>query len=160
MQILLVAKLFPDAKVLFMLRDPRDVVLSCFRSAFAMSPATFEFLRVERAARLYGAVMELCESYRDVLGLAWHDLHHERLVDDFDGELERLCRFVGIDRRPEMRDFAERARRRDIQTRSAPQVRRDLNREGIGQWRHYSDQLKPVLPVLRAWVRKFGYDPG
>jgi hypothetical protein len=59
-----------------------------------------------------------------------------------------------------MRDFPERARTRDIQTRSAPQVRRDLNREGIGQWRHYSDQLKPVLPVLRAWVRKFGYDPG
>jgi hypothetical protein len=160
MQILLVAKIFPDAKVLFMLRDPRDVVLSCFRSAFAMSPATFEFLRLDRAARLYGAVMELCESYRDTLGLAWHDLRHEQLVDDFEGELERLCGFIGIDARPEMRDFAARARTRDIQTRSAPQVRRDLNREGIGQWRNYASELKPVLPVLRPWVRKLGYDAG
>ena len=160
MQILLVAKLFPAAKIVFMLRDPRDVVLSCFRSPFAMSPATFEFLKLERAARLYGAVMELCDSYREELGLQWYDLHHEKIVDDFDGELERLCGFIGIDRRPEMRDFAERARKRDIQTRSAPQVRRDLNREGIGQWRNYASALKPVLPVLRPWVKKLGYDAG
>jgi len=159
-QLVLVAKLFPDAKVLFMRRDPRDVVLSCFRSSFAMAPATFEFLKLDRAARLYAAVMELCESYREVLGLAWHELHHEKLVDDFDGELEKLCRFIGIDRQPEMRDFAERAKTREIHTRSAPQVRRDLNREGIGQWRNYADQLKPILPVLRPWVKKLGYDAG
>jgi tetratricopeptide (TPR) repeat protein len=160
LQILLVAKLFPDAKVMFMLRDPRDVVLSCFRSAFAMGPATFEFLKLDRAARLYGAVMELCESYRDVLGLAWHDLHHETLVDEFDGELDRLCRFIGIDPRPEMRDFAERAKTRDIHTRSAPQVRRELNREGIGQWQNYAADMKPVLSTLKPWVRKLGYDAG
>jgi len=125
-----------------------------------MAPATFEFLKLDRAARLYTAVMELCESYREVLGLAWHELHHEKLVDDFDGELEKLCRFIGIDRRPEMRDFAERAKTREIHTRSAPQVRRDLNREGIGQWRNYADQLKPILPILRPWVKKLGYDAG
>jgi len=159
-QLVLVAKLFPDAKVLFMRRDPRDVVLSCFRSSFAMAPATFEFLKLDRAARLYAAVMELCESYREVLGLAWHELHHEKLVDDFDGELEKVCRFIGIDRRPEMRDFAERAKTREIHTRSAPQVRRDLNREGIGQWHNYAGQLKPVLPILRPWVKKLGYDAG
>jgi len=159
-QLVLVAKLFPDAKVLFMRRDPRDVVLSCFRSSFAMAPATFEFLKLDRAARLYVAVMELCESYREVLGLAWHELHHETLVDDFDGELEKLCRFIGIDRRPEMQDFSERAKTREIHTRSAPQVRRELNREGIGQWRNYAGQLKPILPVLRPWVKKLGYEAG
>ena len=30
----LIAKLFPGAKILFALRDPRDVVLSCLRSSF------------------------------------------------------------------------------------------------------------------------------
>ena len=48
----LVAKLFPDAKILFALRDPRDVVLSCFRRRFGMSPQMYDFLTLEGAARL------------------------------------------------------------------------------------------------------------
>ncbi|MGI9170764.1 MAG: sulfotransferase, partial [Caulobacteraceae bacterium] len=37
-----IAKLFPGAKILFARRDPRDVVLSCFRRQFRMNPATYE----------------------------------------------------------------------------------------------------------------------
>ncbi len=35
----LIAKLFPSAKILLALRDPRDVVLSCLRRRFAMNAA-------------------------------------------------------------------------------------------------------------------------
>ena len=60
----LIAKLFPEAKVLFCLRDPRDVVLSCFRRRFALNAANAEFLTLESAARLYDAVMRLAVVYR------------------------------------------------------------------------------------------------
>ena len=36
----LVAKLFPDARILFAVRDPRDVVLSCVMNAFQMNAFT------------------------------------------------------------------------------------------------------------------------
>ena len=35
-----IAKLFPNAKILFALRDPRDVVLSCFRRRLVLTSAT------------------------------------------------------------------------------------------------------------------------
>ena len=44
-----IAKLFPRAKVLFAVRDPRDVVLSCFRQHFQVNAAMFEFLTLEAA---------------------------------------------------------------------------------------------------------------
>ncbi len=37
----LIAKLFPEAKILLALRDPRDVVLSCFRRRFAMNAGMY-----------------------------------------------------------------------------------------------------------------------
>jgi hypothetical protein len=46
----LIAKLFPDAKILFALRDPRDVVFSCFRRRFGMTQQMFELLTLEGTA--------------------------------------------------------------------------------------------------------------
>src|SRR5262249_46159290 len=63
----LIAKLFPRAKVLFALRDPRDVVFSCYRRHFQINVAMFEFLGLEDAARFYASIMNLGEIYRDKL---------------------------------------------------------------------------------------------
>ena len=46
----LIARLFPKAKILFAYRDPRDVVLSCFRRRFNMNPAMYQLLTLEGAA--------------------------------------------------------------------------------------------------------------
>jgi len=153
----LIAKLFPDAKILFALRDPRDVVLSCFRRRFVMSQHMYELLTLDGTARFYDAVMGLGEVYRHKLGLDICDLKYESLVADFDGETARVCAFLGIDLRAEMRDFAARARSRNVNTPSARQVARGLYADGRGQWRAYETQLRPVLPVLAAWAARFGY---
>ena len=152
-----VAKLFPDAKVLFARRDPRDVVLSCYRRRFVINGATYHFTDLEDLARFYAGVMDLAEVYRERLGLAWRVHRHENLVEDFDAEARGVCDFLGLEWTESLRDFAETAKRRDVQTPSAPQVRRGLYREGMGQWRAYADGMAAALPVLEPWVARFGY---
>ena len=153
----LIARLFPAAKILFALRDPRDVVLSCFRRRLVMTAHMYEFTRLDSAGAFYAAVMALAQIYRDRLGLSLLDLRHEDMLADFDGETRRVCEFLGLDWDAAMRDFAGSARLRDIKTPSSAQVVRGLNAEGAGQWRRYREQLEPVLPVLAPWVERFGY---
>jgi tetratricopeptide (TPR) repeat protein len=153
----LVAKLFPRAKVLFALRDPRDVTLSCFRNSFQMNALTYAFTDLAEAARCYAAAMELAEVYRGVLALQSTDVRYERLVDDFGGELGRICRFIGLDVTPGMLDVAAIAGSRVVRTPSAPQVRAGLNRQGLGRWRAYATKLAPVMPILAPWIERFGY---
>jgi tetratricopeptide (TPR) repeat protein len=152
-----IAKLFPSAKILFALRDPRDVVLSCFRRRLVLTSATQELSRLDGAAGFYDAVMEISEVYRTLLPLPRLDLRHEDMLADFDGEMARLCDFLGLAFDPAMRDVAATAKARDVKTPSAAQVSRGLNKDGAGQWRHYAKQLAPVLPVLQPWVQRFGY---
>ena len=66
----LIAKLFPDAKLLFAIRDPRDVVLSCLRSSFQMNALTYAFTDLTEAARCYAACMDLADVYRRVLPIS------------------------------------------------------------------------------------------
>jgi len=159
-QMPVVAKLFPNARILFALRDPRDVVLSCFRRRFGMNPAMYQLLTLDGAAALYDAVMRLSEVYRKLLPLPRHEVRYENLVEDFDGTTQAVCDFLGLDWTDEMRDFAAKARARGISTPSSGQVARGLNREGQGAWQRYREQMTPVLSILERWVEKFGHEIG
>ncbi len=153
----IIAKLFPGARILFARRDPRDVVLSAFRQFFAVDAATYAMLTLEGAADLYDLVMRLATLYRSALPLPVYEARHERLVKDFDGETRRLCAFLDLEWTAAMADFAIHARRRAIATPSASQVRRGLYREDTAPWRRYRTELAPVLPILAPWVERFGY---
>ena len=154
-----IAKLFPGARVLFARRDPRDVVLSCFRRRFGMNPSMYQLLTLDGAAGFYDAVMRLSEVYRPLLPLARHEVRYESIVDDFESSVRAACDFIGLEWDDSMLNFAAKARMRGISTPSAAQVARGLNREGQGAWRRYRDQMAAVLPLLEPWVERFGYEP-
>lgn len=154
----LIARLFPDATILFALRDPRDVVLSCFRRRFQVNAAMYEFLTLQGAARYYDAVMTLATRYRALLPLEFREVRHEALVADFESELRKVLEFIGADWNPAVLEFAERARLRPG-TPSDLQLVRGLNAEGIGQWRRYEPFLAPARALLDPWVEQFGYAP-
>ena len=153
----LIARLFPAAKILFALRDPRDVVFSCFRRRLVMTTQLYEFTKLETAANYYAAVMELAALYRERLGLSILDTRHEDLLADFDAEMRRVCDYLGLGWDGAMRDFATQAKMRDIKTPSSMQVVRGLNGDGAGQWKRYAAQLEPIMPVLSPWIERFGY---
>ena len=153
----LIARLFPDAKVVFCLRDPRDVVLSCFRRRFINNPANFEFLGLDTTAKLYDSVMQLAAVYREKLPIPVHEIRNEDLIDDFDGEIRALCDFAGIAWSDAFRDFARRSGTREVVTPSAVQIVRGLGREGVGHWRNYRAEMEPVLPILNAWAERLNY---
>jgi len=117
-------------------RDPRDVLLSCFRRSFSLNSSMFELLSLERGARLYSEVMDISAVYRRTLGLAWHPLRYESLVEDFEGEMRAVCGFLGVAWDEQMRNFAELSRARTIKTPSSVQVLRGLTR-----------RRRPVAPV-------------
>ena len=153
----LIARLFPEARILFAVRDPRDVVLSCFRHRFEANQLTFEFLRLDDCARFYAATMQLVELCRQKLMISVHEHRYEDLIDDFDASVSAVCRFIGVDWNDAMRDFVAASGVIAPRSQSAEQVRRGLYRGGIGQWRPYAAQLQPVMPDLSTWIARFGY---
>jgi tetratricopeptide (TPR) repeat protein len=153
----LIYKLFPDAKLIFALRDPRDVVLSCFRRRFNLNPSTYELLDLTCAAAFYDQTMRFWEAIRQKQELDERGLVYESLVADFEAEARATCEFIGADWRPELADFAGRAQRGGVASASSEQIARGLFSEGAGQWRRYRAELAPILPILAPWVARFGY---
>jgi Tfp pilus assembly protein PilF len=152
----LIARMFPDAKILVMRRDPRDVVWSCFRTNFGVSSGTLEFTSLERAARHYDALMRLTDAAMARLDLAFHEVHYHQLVREFDATTHGICAFLGLEWSEDLRRFDATAARRGVSTASSSQVRRGLY-DGTGQWQRYASYIEPVMPILGPWIERLGY---
>lgn len=153
----LIARLFPDARVLIMRRDPRDVVWSCFKTSFAMTSNTLEYTSLERTARHYDAMMRLTDLALATLPLTAMEVQYRALVREFEATTKAICAFAGLPWSENVGRFDRTAERRGVGTASATQVRKGLY-DGSGQWRPYARWLEPVLPILAPWIERFGDD--
>ncbi len=157
----MIARLFPDATIVVMRRDPRDTVLSAVRTNFSIGAATFEFTDLVATARRYDAVMHLTEAALVAFPIRAHVVRYDALVADFDATVAALCTATGIAWSPAMRAFDATARRRGVATASAGQVRRGLYGGGGARRRHAAAlaPMLPMLPMLAPWVERFGSAP-
>lgn len=151
----ILARLFPGARFVVMRRDPRDVVLSCFRVNFTPGAGAWAFSELEEAALHYDSLMRLIDLAREMLPIAVHEVRYDRLVGDFAPTVRALADFIGIAWTEDFAGFASTAKNRGVRTASETQVRKGLYNGG-GQWRRYADQLSPVLPILAPWIERFG----
>lgn len=152
-----IATVFPDAKVLFLVRDPRDVCLSAYLQQMPPGPATAHLLTWEGTARFYAAVMDWWLAARERLPLAWHEVRYESLVEDFEGTLRPALAVAGLDWNEAVTRFHERGAGRYVSTPSRAQVTQPLYRTAVARWRRYEPAFAPIMPVLAPYVEAFGY---
>lgn len=155
----LIARIFPDARVVFAVRDPRDACLSCYQQRFDLNPAMLNFLRWDTTVAYYDAVMGLGMQVLEAGVLAWHPHRYERLVDAPHETLRPLLAFLDLHWHDTVLDYRRNARERYTTTPSAEQVVRPLYRSSIGRFRHYERWLRPGISRLAPWVERFGYAP-
>ena len=152
-----VRRIFPSAPVIVALRDPRDVILSCFMQNFRVNQAMAHFLSIEGTARLYAAVMELWLHYRSDAGINAIEYRYEDLVADTEGVARRVFEFLGEPWDEGVLQYQSRASERFVSTPSYADVSAPIYDRSIGRWRNYARQLAPALPIVAPFVREFGY---
>ncbi len=154
----LIHRLFPEAKFIFALRHPCDVVLSCFMQNFDLNDAMASFLDLGDAARLYDRVLAFWERSRALFPLDVHVVRYEALVEDAEAELRPLTDFLGLPWDDRLLDHQATAIRRGaIGTPSYAQVAQPIYRRARGRWERYRPQMDEVLPILLPWAERLGY---
>ena len=158
----MVVRVFPEARFLVALRDPRDVVLSCFMQALALTPISSAFLSLEETVRHYASSMGFWLAMRPRMGDSWLEVRYEELVDDLPGAARRTLDFLGVSFDERVLRFHLHARTRRVKSPSYADVLKPVYRTAIGRWRSYEKYLEPHLAGLQRFVGAFGYgtDPG
>jgi len=154
----LINAVFPDAKILVALRDPRDVCLSCLMQDFTLNNAMIHFLRLDDTTAFYQSVMGFYLAVRNHLTLQRLEFRYEDTVSNLEEQANRILEFLGVGWDSEVLRFYEKARGKVVSTPSFEAVTKPVHRGAIGRWKHYHQYFQPYLARLRPFVNEFGYD--
>ena len=149
--------IFPNAKIIFAMRHPCDVVLSCYFSSFKINDAMINFLRWSDTINFYDKVFDLFEYYEKELNLKFLTVKYEELVSEFKQSILEITNFLGLEYENNMEKFFLTARNRPkISTPSYSQVINPLYSSSINRWKNFpsTDQAKIKL---NKWIKKFKY---
>lgn len=150
-------RVFPELRVLIALRDPRDVVLSCFFQNIALNADNVNFLSLERTAKHYVDLMGIWLAVKRWEGFAWMETRYEHMVENPETEGRRATEFLGLTWHANQATFYERSSRKQLYSPTYQDVTVPVYKRSLGRWQFYEKFLAPVLPILEMSLREFGY---
>jgi len=132
---------FPEAQVLYMARDPLSVIPSSMSLVIGVLDRAFGFwslpeaLRKRWLDRMYKAWVLLLQKFHEdwTTGVIDHSrvfiVRYDRMMEDFEGMMEDMCRFLGHEMTPALR--ATVAKRGEKQRKYESEHKYDLEKFGL-----------------------------
>lgn len=152
----LIRRIFPEARVLVALRDPRDVCLSVIMQDVTPNRGMRHYPTIDAVAKVYDAMMGLYLIDRERLGLAIHEFRYEDIVTHTEPHLRSILEFLGEPWTEAVLEYTRRTadRRSRINTES---VKQDVYTSAIARWKNYQHRVGHVFPMLDPFRLAFDY---
>jgi tetratricopeptide (TPR) repeat protein len=150
-------RIFPDLKVLIALRDPRDVVVSCFFQKQMLNATNANFLSLERTAKHFADLMDVWLRLRELGNFDWLESRYEDLVNHLESEGRRVTEFLGLSWHARQASYHEETRKKFVFAPTYHDVTRPIHAQAVGRWQHYAEALAPIEQRLAPYCRAFGY---
>jgi len=144
MHIGLIKCILPNAKIIDARRHPMACCFSGYKQLFGEGQE-FSYDLVSMA-RYYKDYVRLMAHWDKVLPGTVLKVQHEDVINDLEGQVRRLLDFCELPFEQSCIDF--HLNKRAIKTPSSEQVRQPINRDGMEQWKHFSDFLTPLKREL------------
>jgi tetratricopeptide (TPR) repeat protein len=140
----LIKLILPNAKIIDARRNPLDCCFSCFKQLFAEGQEfTYD---LEDIGQYYRDYLELMQHWDDVLPGFVLRVNNEDVIDDLEGQVQRMLDFCGLPLEEACLNFHKT--KRNVRTPSAEQVRQPVSNAGVEQWKAFEEYLAPLKEIL------------
>jgi hypothetical protein len=153
----LVACVFPEMKIVFALRDPRDVVISCFMQQLPLNPVSVHYLTLEGTAKKYAKTMQAWLKIRGMLRNSWIEIRYEDMVKDLECQARKVLDFLDLPWDERVLEYHRRAQSKHVHSPTYEAVTKPVYASSVARWRNYATQLEPHMDILQPFVEAFGY---
>ena len=146
----LIHLIMPNAKIIDARRYPLDCCFSMFKQLFAQGQ---EFTYgLEEAGSYYNSYVKLMDHWNTVLPGKVLQVNNEDIIDDLEFQVTRLLNFLELPFEESCIEFYKTDR--SVRTASSEQVRKPVNKAGMGRWKPYAKNLKLLIDNLDSNLLK------
>lgn len=97
-------KAFPNAYLIHIIRDPRDVILSRMKSDWGKYTPFFKHV-----SEYQSHIKKALDDGMKCFGDRYIEVFYEKLLDDPEGELQRICSVLGVNYSSDMMQYHEKS---------------------------------------------------
>jgi tetratricopeptide (TPR) repeat protein len=154
-----ICRLFPNARIVLAIRHPCDVILSCYMQHFRAPEFSLLCRTLPSLAAGYRRAFDFWYRESAILKPTAYELFYETSVNGFEREMRTIAEFLDLPWTDAMLAPAEHAQRKGfISSPSYSQVVQPVNTRSIGRWRAYEKHFGEVLPQVRPYLDRWGYE--
>ncbi len=151
MLIISFVRIFPEAKLLVALRDPRDVCLSCFMQSLTLNQSAAAFLTLEGTVEHYVHLMTMHRTVAQKLPNPPLEVRYEDMVEDLESVARRASGYLEVPWDERVLHFHEHARQKLVRSPTYADVTKPVFKRAVGRWRNYQKYLEPFLAKLEPF---------
>ena len=141
------AQAFPNAVILNVERDPRDIALSMWRTHFGAGGLYFTHDLKWMAAEANRYRRYMLHWHKELPGRI-HNISYEHLVNNLEAATAELARICDLPFEDGM--LSPQSSSDAVKTASSLQVRQPVNASSVGRWREVADHFAPFVRGLDA----------
>ena len=140
----LISQIFPKARIIHCIRDPRDTCLSIYFQDFDGSH--YYANRLGNIGIYYSLYRRVMKHWKSLLDIPILEIRYEDLVNDQEKKSRELIDFVGLKWDERVLKFYES--KRSVVTASYDQVRQKIYTESTARWKNYEKYIEPLVDAL------------
>jgi tetratricopeptide (TPR) repeat protein len=142
----LIQMMFPKARVIHTIRDPRDVCISCYFQDF-LGELGYSY-NLGHLAHYYAQHDRIMNRMKDVLDIPILEVRYEDLVANPEPGIRGLLDHVGLEFNEDCLNFF--ASKRAVHTASLDQVRKPMYTTSSQRWKRYGSKIDPLIAALNG----------
>lgn len=136
---------FPNAKIIYCMRNPLDNILSMYRTNFRNQSFTYSLTDI---AKLYVYHFDIMHEYKRLYSEIIFEYNYEKLVKNPNEEIPKIINWLGWEW--DETYLAPHKNKRNVFTASSSQVRKKIYASSIRVWEEYEKLLTPAIDIVKS----------
>ncbi|EPJ48989.1 MAG: sulfotransferase [Osedax symbiont Rs2] len=148
----LIKYLLPDAKIISVRRDPRDIAISNYFTDYQAKHSGMGFAYdLQHIGEQLADHNMLMQHWQQLFPTEILEINYEDIVDDLESSAKKMLSYIGLQWQPQVLKFNEL--QRNVKTASVWQVPQPLYSSSKGKWSRYQQFLKPLIKACNGAIR-------
>ena len=153
-----IRRFFPNSPIIMMKRDPRDSCLSNFFQTFEHNEMTNNFYDIKSTFKYYARVMKCYKHLKTELDLNLLEVKYEEICDDFESHARTIINHIGEPWEDNVLEYYKEKNARFVSTPSYSAITNTVNKNAVGKWCHYRDNIQSHVSIIKPFIKDFGYE--
>lgn len=141
----IIKNIFPNSKIIHLVRDPMDTCLSNFKNNFVSRSIAYCY-NLKTLGKYYRLYKDLMEFWKKKLPEEIYNLSYEKLIENQISETQKLLKFCNLSW--DENCLKPHENKKIVSTASLEQIRKPIYSDSVQKWKKYENELSELKKII------------